>query len=82
MRREELIDQIYECCFVGENWRGLLDQLARYSGAMGGFLFSFDPSVGILRSVTLAPQHGARVRIESIDARPEPVIESAPLAAA
>lgn len=52
MRREELIDQIYECCFVGENWRGLLDQLARYSGAMGGFLFSFDPSVGILRSVT------------------------------
>lgn len=40
------------------------------------------PERPVLRSVTLAPQHGARVRIESIDARPEPVIESAPLAAA
>ncbi len=40
------------------------------------------PERPILRSVTLAPQHGARVRIESIDARPEPVIETAPLAAA
>lgn len=52
MRREFLIDQIYECSFVGENWPTLLDGLARYSGAIGGFLFSFDPSVGILRSVT------------------------------
>jgi DNA-binding CsgD family transcriptional regulator len=52
MQRDELIDQIYECSFVGQNWPRLLDELANYAGAVGGFLFSFDPSVGVLRSIT------------------------------
>jgi DNA-binding CsgD family transcriptional regulator len=52
MDREYLIDQIYECSFVGENWPRLLHELATYAGAFGGFCFSFDPSVGILRNVT------------------------------
>jgi DNA-binding CsgD family transcriptional regulator len=52
MFREDLIDQIYECSFVGQNWPVLLDELSKSSGAVGGFLFSFDPAVGILRSVT------------------------------
>ena len=30
------------------------------------------PERPVLRAVTLAPQHGARVRIESIGERPEP----------
>lgn len=51
MSRQYLVDQIYECSFVGENWSKLLDRLAEYAGAFGGFLFSFDPSAGILRNI-------------------------------
>lgn len=40
------------------------------------------PERPVLRAVTLAPQHGARVRIEAIKERPEPVIEAAEPAAA
>ena len=40
------------------------------------------PERPVLRAVTLAPQHGARVRIEAIKERPEPVVEAAEPAAA
>ncbi|MGK2938671.1 MAG: cytochrome P450 [Solirubrobacteraceae bacterium] len=40
------------------------------------------PERPVLRAVTLAPQHGTRVRIEAIKERPEPVIEAVEPAAA
>ena len=40
------------------------------------------PERPVLRAVTLAPQHGARVRIESIGERPEPAVEVDAAAAA
>ncbi|MBJ7331840.1 MAG: cytochrome P450, partial [Solirubrobacteraceae bacterium] len=40
------------------------------------------PERPVLRAVTLAPQHGTRVRIESVAERPDPVVTAEPAAAA
>lgn len=40
------------------------------------------PERPVLRSVTLAPQHGALVHIDAVDARPEPAVQATPLQAA
>ncbi len=40
------------------------------------------PERPVLRAVTLAPQHGARVRIEAVRERPEPAVEAVEPAAA
>ncbi|MEJ0047304.1 MAG: helix-turn-helix transcriptional regulator [Rhodospirillales bacterium] len=45
-----LIDQIYECAFLPEQWPALLDRLARLADARGGQIFVARPNVGpILR---------------------------------
>lgn len=35
-----LVDRIYECCFVPELWPGVLDEVADIAGGQGGFLFA------------------------------------------
>jgi DNA-binding CsgD family transcriptional regulator len=48
MDQQELIDNIYECAFAPD-WPKLLGQLSPLVGGLGGFLFSFNPQVGVLR---------------------------------
>jgi DNA-binding CsgD family transcriptional regulator len=37
---DSLIDRIYECAFVPEHWVKLLDEVAMFTGAQGGMLYS------------------------------------------
>jgi DNA-binding CsgD family transcriptional regulator len=41
----QLIDKIYECAFVTELWPGVLDELAKFANARGGFLFTANQEV-------------------------------------
>ncbi len=39
---EDLIDRIYECAFVPEQWPGLLDDLSKIANARGGAFFAIN----------------------------------------
>ena len=48
----ELVDRIYECSFVPENWPGVLDELAQVADA-AGYLTSIHARTNIINGPRL-----------------------------
>lgn len=52
----DLIDRIYECSFLPEQWPGVLDEMAGLVGAQGGLMFAVrDQAVNWTCSLSLRP---------------------------